>query len=150
MPEDCFPLTQAMTNASDDYMRLLRISQQYRSDLKRWNNYQDWLKNRNPKRSEIERECGYDGKNASHCVRLMTMAIETMKTGEIIVNRKKAGDVNFLLDIKYGRISYTELIAIVDELFKSAENIIKYECTLPNRVDYDLINNLCERIIYGN
>jgi predicted nucleotidyltransferase len=150
MPEECFQMTQAITNASDEYMQLLRISQQYRADLKRWNNYQDWLKNRNQKRFEIESKCRYDGKNASHCVRLMTMAIETMKTGEIIVNRKKAGDVNFLLDIKYGKITYSELQDIVDSLFKTAEYVIKNECNLPNTVNYELINHLCERIIYGS
>jgi hypothetical protein len=148
LPDQCFELSQEMTRASDDYMTLLRASQRYRSDCKRWSNYQDWLKNRNVKRSEIERVCGYDGKNASHCVRLMNMAIEGLRTGEIIVNRKRAGDHQLLLDIKYGRVSYDELNQMVNQLFELSEHVIKNECVLPGNIDRSLINELCEAIIY--
>lgn len=147
MPEDCVATSQEMTRASDEYMVLLRASQQYRADCKRWSNYQDWLKNRNVKRSEIERECGYDGKNASHCVRLMNMAIEGLSTGEITVNRKRAGDQELLLDIKYGRMPYGELNQLVNELFDRSEYVIKNECVLPSSIDQSLINHLCEVLI---
>jgi predicted nucleotidyltransferase len=147
LPEECFDETQKITRASDEYMALLHSSQQYRSDLKRWSNYQDWLTNRNVKRSEIERACGYDGKNASHCVRLMKMAIEGMRTGELLVNRKLVGDADFLLDIKYGRITYDELSSIVTQLFKEAEHVVKNECVLPNTVDDLLINTLCAETV---
>ncbi len=150
LPEECFDMTQKITRANDEYMTLLRVSQRYRSDLKRWSNYQDWLKNRNVKRSEIERQCGYDGKNASHCVRLMHMAIEGLRTGEIIVNRKKAGDCQLLLDIKYGRMPFTELNQMVNELFEKAEFVIQNECVLPSQIDRSLINDLCELIISDN
>lgn len=150
IPEECSELSQEMARASSDYMVLLRASQQYRAACKRWSNYQDWLKNRNVKRSEIERTCGYDGKNASHCVRLMRMAIEGIRTGEIIVNRKRAGDSDLLLDIKYGRMPYDELDTLVNELFATSEHAIKNECVLPDSVDSSLINTLCERVISAN
>jgi len=151
LPEQCVEMTQQITRASDEYMVLLRVSQRYRSDLKRWNNYQDWLKNRNPKRSEIEGQCGYDGKNASHCVRLMVMAIEGMKTGEIVVNRRKAGDRQLLLDIKQGKLPYTEVDEMVNGLFGESERVLKEECILPDRVDYSLVSSLCGEVIcaYG-
>jgi len=147
LPEDCIEMTQQITRASEDYMVLLRSSQQYRADLKRWSNYQDWLVNRNVKRSEIERICGYDGKNASHCVRLMKMAIEGLRTGEIIVNRKKAGDVSLLLDIKQGRLSYEEVHNMTNQLFAEAEYVLHNECVLPDRIDYDFVNGLCGEIV---
>lgn len=147
LPKDCMAITQEMTRASDEYMTLLRASQQYRADCKRWSNYQDWLRTRNVKRSEIERVCGYDGKNASHCVRLMNMAIEGMRTGQIVVNRKKAGDHQLLLDIKYGRMPYNELNQMVTELFEVSEHVIKNECVLPSTIDQSLINELCEVLI---
>lgn len=147
LPMDCVATSQELTRASDDYMALLRASQQYRSDCKRWSNYQDWLKNRNVKRSEIERVCGYDGKNASHCVRLMNMAIEGLRTGEIIVNRKRAGDHQLLLDIKYGKVPYTELNEMVTELFEKAEFVIQNQCVLPKTIDPALINQLCDSLI---
>jgi hypothetical protein len=78
------------------------------------------------------------------------MAIEAMKSGGIIVNRKNAGDSDFLLSIKYGKISYEELNQIVNSLFDNAEYVIKNQCVLPDRVNSELINELCERIIYEN
>lgn len=147
LPEDCVEMTQKLTRANSDYMALLRTSQQYRSDLKRWSNYQDWLKNRNVKRSEIEKVCGYDGKNASHCVRLMTMAIEAMKTGEFIVNRQRAGDRELLLDIKQGRLPYTEVDEMVNKLFEEAEQVFATQCILPSKLDDAFLNNLCETIV---
>jgi predicted nucleotidyltransferase len=147
LPEECVEMSQQITRASEEYMVLLRSSQQYRADLKRWSNYQDWLVNRNAKRSEIERICGYDGKNASHCVRLMKMAIEGLRTGELIVNRKKAGDASLLLDIKLGRLSYEEVHTMVNELFSEAEYVLHNECVLPDRIDYDFVNSLCEEIV---
>jgi hypothetical protein len=128
-------------------MALLHSSQQYRADLKRWSNYQDWLTNRNVKRSEIERACGYDGKNASHCVRLMKMAIEGMRTGQLSVDRKLVGDAEFLLDIKYGRISYGELTSTVNQLFDEADHVMKNECVLQSTIDDELINSLCGETI---
>lgn len=150
LPDKCMMMSQQLTRASDDYMILLRASQQYRADCKRWSNYQDWLRNRNTKRSEIERVCGYDGKNASHCIRLMNMAIEGLRTGEIIVNRKRAGDHQLLLDIKYGKVSYSELNQIVNGLFEKSEHVIQNECVLPKEIDHSLINHLCETIICSN
>lgn len=147
LPEECFDVTQRITRASNEFMALLRVSQRYRADLRKWRNYQDWLKNRNAKRSEIERQCGYDGKNASHCVRLMKMVIEGMKTGELIVNRRDAGDRELLLDIKQGRLPYGEVDNMVNDLFQEAERVLREECTLRKEVDRCLISELSERII---
>lgn len=147
LPEECVEMTQQLTRANDDYMTLLRVSQRYRSDLKRWHNYQDWLKNRNVKRSEVERVCGYDGKNASHCVRLMRSAIEALRTGKLTVNRKKAGDHELIMGIKMGRLPYEELRDIVDDLFKEADHVVQNECVLPARIEYDYVNELCEKIV---
>lgn len=147
LPEDCVEMTQEMTRATPEYMVLLRKSQEYHSDLKRWNSYQDWLKNRNPQRSEIERQCGYDGKNASHCVRLMKMAIEALKTGELIVNRNLAGDRELLMSIKTGRLSYVEVNQMVNDLFTESEHVLHNQCVLPRTIDYDFVNELCEQIV---
>jgi hypothetical protein len=77
----------------------------------------------------------------------MKMAIEGMRTGELLVNRKLVGDADFLLDIKYGRITYDELSSIVTQLFKEAEHVVKNECVLPNTVDDLLINTLCAETV---
>jgi predicted nucleotidyltransferase len=147
LPEECVEMTQSLTRGSDDYMVLLRASQSYRADLKRWENYQDWMRNRNVKRSEIEKHCGYDGKNASHCVRLMKMAIECMRSGELIVNRQRAGDSELLLSIKLGRLTYEELSSIVNGLFVESEDVLNNHCILPNQIDHDFSTGLCAEIV---
>jgi hypothetical protein len=65
----------------------------------------------------------------------------------LIVNRKKAGDVSLLLDIKLGRLSYEEVHTMVNELFSEAEYVLRNECILPDRIDYDFVNSLCEEIV---
>ena len=75
------------------------------------------------------------------------MAIEGLRTGELIVNRKKAGDAGLLLDIKLGRLSYEEVHNMVNELFSEAEYVFHNECVLPDRIDYDFVNSLCEEIV---
>ena len=77
----------------------------------------------------------------------MKMAIEGLRTGQLFVDRKLAGDANFLLDIKYGKISYEELDSIVNQLFDEADHVMKNECVLPSTIDDDLINSLCAEVV---
>ena len=71
------------------------------------------------------------------------------KTGEIVVNRAKAGGRELLLDIKQGRLPYTEVDEMVNGLFEESERVLREECVLPDRVDYSLISSLCEEVIVG-
>jgi predicted nucleotidyltransferase len=51
---------QRTTNCSDNYIRLLHATQEYNAALRKYQNWKDWTKNRNPERSALERKCGYD------------------------------------------------------------------------------------------
>lgn len=66
------------------------------------------------KRKQLVLEHGYDSKNAAHCIRLLRMANEYLRTGELIVYRPDAAE---LLDIKRGKWALAHVKAHADELF---------------------------------
>ena len=66
------------------------------------------------KRKQLVLEHGYDSKNAAHCVRLLRMAGEYLRTGELIVHRPDADE---LLEIKRGKWGLSRVKAHADELF---------------------------------
>jgi len=80
---------------------------EYDADLKQYNNYLTWKKNRNPKRAELEEKYGYDCKHAMHLIRLLRMGQEILRTGEVQVLRE---DREELLELRNGLWSYDKLI----------------------------------------
>lgn len=71
-----------------------------------WRHYNDWLKNRNPARSDLEARFGYDTKHGMHLVRLQRMALEILTTGTVHVFRP---DRDELLAIRDGAWTFDEL-----------------------------------------
>ncbi len=57
--------------------------QGYRAALRHWNQYQEWLRNRNPARAELEASYGYDTKHAMHLLRLLRMGEEILHDGTV-------------------------------------------------------------------
>lgn len=80
----------------------------YQAALKQWNQYQEWLRKRNPARAELERRYGYDTKHAVHLLRLLKMGIEILEHGEVRVYRP---DREWLLAVRSGLLAYEELLA---------------------------------------
>ena len=145
MPNEVKEYVQELTSASDNFMGRLTQTQQYYKDLKEYHNYQSWLKQRNPKRAELERKCGYDGKHAAHCLRLLNMGNEILLTGELNVNRERI-DAFLLKDIRFGKLSYEEITKLTDEKFDQLEK--SYELSsLPHKVDDKKIDNLLIEIV---
>ena len=102
--------------------------------------YWDWVENRNEARYEntIEHGKNYDAKNMMHTFRLLSMAEEIGRTGEVIVRRP---DREALLEIKSGRFSYEELVARAEEKLREIETV--YENSfLPSSPDIKEVNNL--------
>lgn len=91
----------------------LAAERRYRGALRRWEAYERWRAERNPARAELERRFGYDTKHAMHLVRLMTMGVEALATGDLAVRRADAAE---LLAIRDGALSYDALIARAEEL----------------------------------
>ncbi|AFZ57311.1 nucleotidyltransferase domain-containing protein [Anabaena cylindrica FACHB-243] len=138
--------TQNLTNSRKDFIRLLQKSQSYQIALREWKAYLSWQENRNPARAEMEKNSGYDLKHGMHCIRLLRSGLEILQQGEVIVDRKIAGDVDDLKAILRGDYTY-------DQLMKMAENLVAqmdifYEqSTLPHKPDLEQINSLCMELV---
>jgi hypothetical protein len=74
------------------------------------------------KRKNLILEHGYDAKNAAHCIRLLRMASEYLRTGELTVFRPDAEE---LLEIKRGKWDLSRVKSHADELFSRMSEALK-------------------------
>lgn len=124
----------------DNFIEILDKERHYRSSVTEWNQYQNWLKNRNPARAEQERKFGYDLKHASHCLRLMRMAEEILSGKGVIVKRP---DREELLAVKmHGSMSYDALLEETERLSESCRQLYQNNNTLPNKPPLNKIEKL--------
>lgn len=144
IPEELLPRVKEYTRATDNFIHLLQISQAYRQALNEWEAYCKWQQGRNPQRKALENKCGYDSKHMAHCIRLLRMGIEILTEGVLKVNRKTAGDANYLLSIRNGDVSYEEVKAIADSLFAEIKNV---KSDLPEQIDRELLNQVCVELV---
>jgi uncharacterized protein len=140
------PYVQSLTRSSDDFISLLHASQEYRGALTRWDAYQNWKLNRNKKRAATEAAIGYDSKHGMHLVRLLSMGIEILETGELIVDRGIAGDRDDLMAIRNCEWPYEKLMDYVSLLEQRVEDAFK-QTRLPRSCDRTKVNELCIELV---
>lgn len=97
------------------------------------------------KRRALVERYGYDCKNASHLIRLLRMACEFLRDGELIVDRGGL-DATELLDIKHGCWTLEQVQAEAERLFRRADEILD-RSTLPAKPDDIQINQLCRDVV---
>lgn len=109
--------------------------------------YWEWVANRNPARYEKNMEIGknYDSKNIMHCIRLLRMAEEMLRTGELNVRR---ADRDNLLAIRNGEFEYDYLLDYAEDKIKLLDELVPIS-PLPKEVDMELLNNLLVNIRDG-
>lgn len=125
------------------FLEVLDRERRYRAALREWQQYQEWLKNRNPARAELEKRYGYDTKHAMHLIRLLRMAGEILTTGQVLVRRPDAED---LLSIRRGRLSFDELLQDAEGLGARLQGLAGTS-GLPPRPDEQRLNRLCAEIV---
>ena len=111
----------------------------YTSHCKDYREYQEWVKKRNPIRYESNLGKNYDGKNMSHCMRLIRMGKE-LALGQGF-NVERTHDRDYLLLIKNHGVEYDDIIAQAvkeQEEMDAATEI----STLPDIPNMDEINQL--------
>jgi hypothetical protein len=98
------------------------------------------------KRKALVEKHGYDTKNAAHLVRLLRMGIEFLQTGDIIVDRREAGDSNELIGIKTGNWKLEEVKKLSEDLFV---RLGEAEAASTLRADVDLgqVNKLLTHLL---
>lgn len=110
----------------------------YREAKKQWDNYQQWQKNRNPKRKGTEEKFGYDTKYASHLFRLMEEGRQLLLTGEVVFPLENA---SWLLAVKNGVLSYEEVLENTSEMERNFERWYA-ESSLPLKPDRNALKEL--------
>lgn len=134
--EELYNLTQ--TNKVNPDL-IVKINQKAFEDAhKNWKGYWDWKKNRNEKRSALEEQHGYDTKHAMHLIRLLRSGADILEFGFVPVKRN---DAAYLLDIRFGKFSYEEIIAESESLYKKVESLSS-SSKLKEEPDYKLAKDI--------
>lgn len=124
--------------------------QSYRAALRHWNQYHEWLRNRNPARAELEARYGYDTKHAMHLLRLLRMGEEILRDGTVRVFRP---DAEWLLSIRHGALTYEQVLALAAEHRAQLDRLIATS-PLPDEPDVraaeDLLICLQEDFLSSN
>lgn len=111
----------------------------YSTHCKQYAEYQEWVKNRNPKRYESNVEKNYDSKNMMHCFRLMHMAGEIAEGKGMILRR--TWDHDFLMEVRNHKFEYEEIIEFL-ETEKERMNQLMERSTIPETIDTGFVNDL--------
>lgn len=106
--------------------------EEYKITLEKWNQYWEWKRNRNKVRSEMEERFGFDGKHASHLIRLLRMGVEILRDEEVIVKRPDAQE---LLNIRNGAWTYEQVIQYAEEMDKEVREVWYKKTSLPKQSD---------------
>jgi hypothetical protein len=101
--------------------------------------YKEWEAKRNPERYKSNLDQNYDGKNMCHCMRLTRMGKE-LALGQGF-NVERTYDREYLLSIKNHELEYDEIMTQANKEKAEMEEAIEH-CTLPEKPDYDGINEV--------
>lgn len=130
----------------ENFLELLSQERKYKTAVDHWNQYQHWVKTRNPARHVGEETAGYDLKHGSHCLRLMRMCKEILSGQGVIVDRRGI-DAEQLVEIKmHGTMKYDDLLAEVDQLNKDCTELYKTS-TIPHEPPRKELDELVMRMI---
>lgn len=114
----------------------------YEKAHKNWKAFWTWKKNRNDKRASLEEHFGYDTKHAMHLIRLLRSGVDILEKGIVPVKRE---DYQYLLDIRFGKYTYEEIIAESARLTEKIQKISD-KSILKNEANYDLAKSLMVEI----
>lgn len=76
-----------------------------------------------------------------HCMRLISMGQEIAEGKGIILDRREAGDREFLMNIRNHKYEYDELMEFVKEKKAKMDEAIA-KSNLPEHIDKDLVNDI--------
>lgn len=143
IPDEAYPAIKDLTGASDNFIEACMREKKYAAAMANWKSYQTWKTTRNPKRAELERRLGFDGKNASHLVRLVRTGKEILEGKEVIVKRPDAKE---LLEIKNGAWTYEQIEKYMNEMDIIMDDLYQ-KSTLRHSPDRNKLDGLCMEII---
>lgn len=109
--------------------------------------YWQWVEERNEERYRTNKEHGleYDTKNIMHTFRLLDMALEIAVEGVVRVRRPNAA---WLLEVRDGKFSYDEILAITEERLIAIREAFE-KSALPEEPDREKISDLLREVQVG-
>jgi predicted nucleotidyltransferase len=133
----------AETDLQQSFLEQLDRERRYRGASREWQQFQEWTRSRNPVRAELERRYGYDTKHAMHLVRLLRMAVEILRTGEVVVRRPDADE---LMAVRKGSLTFDALLEQAENLGAQVKTLAETS-PLPITPDESRLNVLCAEIV---
>jgi hypothetical protein len=112
-----------------------------------WNQYENWRKSRNIKRSDLEAKFGFDTKHAMHLVRLFRMGKEYFEKDTLFVDRTGI-DAEELKEIRNGSWSIEKLRDYTEQQDKELAKLY-VSSKLKKSPDRSKISDLCVEIVDG-
>ena len=106
---------------------------------RKYKEYKEWEKERNPVRYESNLNKNYDSKNISHCFRLMHMAIE-IANGDGF-NLVRTYDRDFLLDVRNHKYEYDEIISMLGDEKERMDDAMS-KSTIPEKINVGFVNDI--------
>ncbi len=122
-----------------NFIEILHREKAYQNALHHWNEYQDWKKNRNPIRHDLEAEFGYDTKHAAHLVRLVEEGMELLTTKQITFPRPESDELRRIINGVYSYDVLMEKYGDIDKLFQDIQDRI----VLPQSPNAEAVDQLC-------
>lgn len=122
----------------EETIEIIRNEKKFRQAKEHYNQYLSWKENRNPERAAMEARFGYDGKHASHVIRLFLMCEEILTKGVVSVKRP---DRDFILSIRKGAWTYEQLIEWADSMDGKMDELYRTS-KLPKTPDKAYLDNL--------
>lgn len=107
----------------------------------KYREWKNWLSVRNEERyQEVLDNKGYDCKNATHCLRLMTMGIEIAKGQGVKVDRSGI-DSDFLKSVRSGKVTFEEIMNILESKKEEMEQAMAAS-QIPDDLDQEWLGEL--------
>jgi len=145
--EDRFTAAARGVGLGESFIEVMKWERAYRNAMRGWKQYQNWKFNRNPARAALEAKYGYDTKHAAHLVRLLRMAVEILREGQVFVWRGQR-DADELRAIRDGAWSYDQLIEFTDSAeAKLVELELAGRVAVPKAPDLEGIDDLVVRMV---
>ncbi len=118
----------------------------YNTYIKDYNEYWEWVENRNEVRYNDNTSGGqnYDGKNMSHCMRLLYMAREIAE-GKGVVVRRGETQREELLAIKKGLSTYEDILKKCDEAKDGLKELYD-NSGLPEEPSFEDLSNVLKSL----
>ena len=116
----------------------------FEQHCRKYKEYWEWVDKRNELRWKDDAEHGWNGKNLSHCFRLMVQGLEIAQGQGLILDRRGI-DADLLMDIKNHKMTYSEIMALCEEKKAEMEKAF-IESTIPDLPPIDKLEELLVEI----